>query len=504
MKMKTPFCCATGASSLLLLFFLVSASARGALTVTESETDEGRLTTFQMTVTPAAEPVPALKHRLMLREIELQPGNAAPYYYRALMGVRQTTKAMADQYGEDYDKWYSRDIPLDELPLEKVRKAVRAWSGSMMTNLRTAAGRRYCDWQWNLEEIRGVDLIAFLLEEVQESRSLARALMLQTRLALAEGRTEDAIDLLRLNYRLARDVAEEPLLVCDLVGIALASMGNAEVIELIAQPNSPSLYWALTELPRPLVDLRDSLRMEMSFGLRMFPFLPDAETTEHSSEEWSRLFAEALNEGQSLGGGIGGFNNDHVPAARIAVAGASLLAYPAAKQRLIDGGMDRKRVEEMPAGQVLAIDASREYRRIADEYEKWQYVPYRLVRQRDPEEPFHHRGGPQALVKGGFGYTLAALLLPAVQAARTAEQRLLWQTDGIRTVEAIRMHASQTGHLPKSLDEIQVVPVPENPATGKPFEYKLDGKTAILDMPHSDGFPGIAWRFEIKLAESSK
>ena len=63
------------------------------------------------------------------------------------------------------------------------------------------------------------------------------------------------------------------------------------------------------------------------------------------------------------------------------------------------------------------------------------------------------------------------------------------------------MHAAQTGRLPKSLDEIKVVPVPENPATGKVFEYRLDDDTAILELPFRDGFPGTAWRFEITLAK---
>ena len=40
-----------------------------------------------------------------------------------------------------------------------------------MHNLRTAAQRRECNWEWNLEEVRGLELIQFLLEEIQECRS---------------------------------------------------------------------------------------------------------------------------------------------------------------------------------------------------------------------------------------------------------------------------------------------------------------------------------------------
>jgi hypothetical protein len=96
---------------------------------------------------------------------------------------------------------------------------------------------------------------------------------------------------------------------------------------------------------------------------------------------------------------------------------------------------------------------------------------------------------------------LATLLLPAVEAARAAEARLDWQTRAIQIVEAVRMHAAHSGALPTSLDEIEVVPVPLNPATNKPFQYRLDGETAVLDLPFSDGFAGVAWRFEITLAD---
>ena len=476
-------------------------TALAELTVLESDEDDGRLTIFKLSVTPAGEPVPALKHRLMLREIDLRQGNAAPYYYRTLLGVPAARKATTDRFGDEYHVWYSTaDVSLDELPLEKVREAVGFWSGSVMHNLRTAAQRRECNWEWNLEEVRGLELIQFLLEEIQECRSLSRALMLQVRLALAENRTADAIDVLRLNFQLSRDVAREPLLICDLVGIAIASMGNLKVIELIAQPGSPNLYWALTELPRPLIDIRDTIRAEMSLGLRTFPFILDAETAEHSPQEWSRLLAQALIDSQSLMSNSMGVPDDQMTLVRAGVAGMALFAYPHAKQRLIDGGMDPAQVENMPVGKVIAIDSLHEYRRIADDLEKWHYIPYRTMRSRNPPDPLHDQGRHAATVlTSGYGYTLAATLLPAIRAARSAEERLLWQMDGIRTVEAVRMHAAVTGQLPRSLSEIEIVPVPENPATGEPFDYTLAGDTAVLDLPFSDGFRGVAWRFEITL-----
>ena len=79
------------------------------------------------------------------------------------------------------------------------------------------------------------------------------------------------------------------------------------------------------------------------------------------------------------------------------------------------------------------------------------------------------------------------MLLPAGRSIFEAQVRVQRDIDALRVVEAIRMHAAQTGSLPATLDEIKVVPVPVNPATSKPFSYQLKAGTATLDLPRSDG-----------------
>ena len=54
-------------------------------------------------------------------------------------------------------------------------------------------------------------------------------------------------------------------------------------------------------------------------------------------------------------------------------------------------------------------------------------------------------------------------------------------------MEAIRLYmASHDGQLPNSLGSITEVPIPDDPATGKPFDYKIDGQNAVLTLPVSD------------------
>src|SRR5262245_39174119 len=77
-------CRTVGATIVCVLCIAWSRMTFGEVTFVKS-TDNDQLEIIRMSVTPAAEPVPALKFRLMARDIELEPGNAAPYYYRAFL-----------------------------------------------------------------------------------------------------------------------------------------------------------------------------------------------------------------------------------------------------------------------------------------------------------------------------------------------------------------------------------------------------------------------------------
>jgi hypothetical protein len=433
--------------------------------------------------------------------LELRPGNAALHYTRAVvLGFSSTWKELEKTYGEDFNggegkpEWYSSARPLSELPIEQLRVAASSFDTIVEQCIARGAVRRDCDWGRDIEELEGLDIIGLLLPDVQEMRAIARMLMLRTRLAIADGDYDRAIEHLRMNYRLGRDVASDPILVCGLVGIAIAGVGNQEMPELIAAKNSPNMYWALAEMQRPFIDLYPAARYELSWGIKIFPVLLNPEEREHSPEEWARLLANSLQDMQLAADGLK--FSDWVT--RIGVAGFGLVAYPEAKQRLLDSGMDRDAIERMPVGQVIAIDASREYQRIAQEFEKWWYTPFSVARKRgaEPEQILKQR------FEGGYGRVLARLMLPALARVRDAQVRLDWQLSGLQTVEAIRMHAAETGKLPASLSEITVVPVPRNPVTEQPYQYRLDGDTAVLDLPASDGFSGgVAWRYEITLAK---
>ena len=61
------------------------------------------------------------------------------------------------------------------------------------------------------------------------------------------------------------------------------------------------------------------------------------------------------------------------------------------------------------------------------------------------------------------------------------------QMAALTTVEAIRSYAAANGgKLPQHLEDITETPAPANPATGKPFEYRVENGSAILSATEMD------------------
>jgi hypothetical protein len=62
---------------------------------------------------------------------------------------------------------------------------------------------------------------------------------------------------------------------------------------------------------------------------------------------------------------------------------------------------------------------------------------------------------------------------------RQAQARLDQRIGLLRHVEALRMYAAEHGRFPASLADVPV-PLPIDPVTGKPFDYRLEEGKAIL------------------------
>jgi hypothetical protein len=461
--------------SFLLLLSLVGAHVadRAAASQTEEEPTV-------LTITPQAEPSPALRYLLLPPLLERRPGNAAILYFKTGLnyqgsGVKELDEKLPDWIYE----------PLDKLPRQQAREELARWK-TILDDLDVATRRADCDWQFPIGER---NLITLLLPEVQLCRLYGRLLRLQARLQIVDGNFNEAIHTLQSNFALAQHVSEGPTLINGLVAAAISSEACATVRDLIQQPGAPNLYWALTALPRPLVSMRRAMEMESSFLYASYPRLQNVETDERTPDEWQEalndLF-EVLRMAEQ---------NSNRWESKLARTGLALKAYPRAKARLIEQGRGASEVEAMPVAQVVLIDILRTYNELRDEIFRWMTLPYAEA------VPFMDQA-VERLAKTGKErevLPLASLLLPAVNASTAAFVRLDRQVAALRTVEAIRMHAAEHGGLPASLDDIKQVPIPIDPVTGQRFEYSVDGKTARLGVPKRLYAVDYGFPFELRL-----
>jgi hypothetical protein len=145
----------------------------------------------------------------------------------------------------------------------------------------------------------------------------------------------------------------------------------------------------------------------------------------------------------------------------------------------------------------------RTYEDIRDDRLKWFFVsnPDALRGAEAVPEVIKDDGVKDDEPQQRGGNLLAKLLLAASNPALIAviaASRLDRDMAILRLVEAMRIYgAGHDDQLPPAIDDVSEVPVPLDPIAGKPFEYRLAGDTAILQVTPLRGRPAT---YEIKMA----
>lgn len=191
-------------------------------------------TVIRMTVSPAAEPKPALYYQLLPELREMNPGNPVPAYMKCFM--EQNNFWFNKDVVEEREKWQT--MPLKDLPVHLLKTDSYGKGRGPLGQADYAARLETVDWQVLLPLRR--DGIHLLVPELQPMRTLAGALRVRGRLELADKRYGDAIVTLKTMFALARHLGEHPTLVGGLVGTAVASLAVETLDELIAQQGIPT------------------------------------------------------------------------------------------------------------------------------------------------------------------------------------------------------------------------------------------------------------------------
>jgi hypothetical protein len=420
-------------------------------------------------LTPAKPPTPALRYQL-LPDIRLTTtGNAADIYKQV---AELLAKHVFNQDAELFDGWSK--APVERLPKEAMRKKLAEYD-DVYELLDKAAGCEHCDW--GIRDRLREKGIGALLPEIQPMRNCALLLSVRVRWEMAEGRFDKAVNTLRTGFALAKHTGDSEVLIGFLVGVAIAGIMEGQLDQFVARPDAPNLYYALTDLPASLISMRKGLQGERLGAYGTFPGLA-AVSADLNAGNLSEMDLKAFSKL------IDGLSDDRLSyLGRILMARHILQKHEVAKQALVDAGRPRDKVEAMPHLQVAVLHALLEYDAALDNMIVWQNLPYweqadhiaaldrrtSLERMRDPN---------------AAAIPLAPLLIPAVQKVSFAKTRIERKLALLRTIEALRFYAAtHEGKLPPSLAAVKEVPLPLDPATGKNFDYKLDGDTATLTAP---------------------
>ncbi|MDR3639668.1 MAG: hypothetical protein P4L84_38060 [Isosphaeraceae bacterium] len=460
---------------------------------------------------PAAEPRPALKYRLVPERSSLVPGNAAIFYHRAIQLAldrrmrfaaedRVEGGARTETVDEQIANWVSG--PIAKLPRQEARKQLDAFE-AVLREIELGAARSTCDWELDQRQ-EGYSL---LLPEIQEMRSLARLVALRSKLAILDGKPDEAMHWIEIGLVMGRHVSDGPNVIQALVGVAIDFVALRCLDDLIQVPGAPNLFWALADAPRPFIDMRHALEGERHLIDKELPGLNELDEGPWSLDR-ARRFADelqrklfALTSSEPIGMEDSGTANEMAGLVRrLGIAAMSAKIYPEAKKALITQGRPAVDVEAMPVIQVAVLYSVQEYQRLLDEAYKWIHVPY--WQSYDKVDHSIQRSADQKLANPLLA--MFQTLIPGLNAVRLAAIRLDRQLDALQCIEAIRLYAAaHGGTLPPSLEVLQDAPAPIDPLTGKLFSYSVDGDSATLSAPLPPGgpnHPNYALRYVLKLA----
>jgi len=458
-----------------------------------SPAEEGENPVTKIVLHPAPEPRPALKYRFVFPVGQRRPGNAILLYDR-IYAERFRVFGAKYEVWEELHKW--SEAPLADLRSDKARKAISGYGG-IVKQLDEAARCKSCDWQLLTP---GQPFWEILLPDVQSSRAFARILAPYVRLQMAEGKYDDAVESFRSGYLLAQNVGRGPCLVCSLVGSAIAGIMNNQLEQFIQLPDSPNLYWALSTLPRPLIDFRPAWEAEWDSIYLSIPELRDLDKKQYPPEFYSYLLKKIIEQCRELFSmemdGTERSLSNHPDLWQLAITAFILEGYPRAKQYLIGHGRSAAEVEAMPVPQVVLLYTMQFYDELRDDLSKWAFLPY--------AEGWKHMEKSEKRLNKIFRsrseiIPLASVLLPALCAVKKAEARIERNVAALQVLEALRLYAAaHDGKLPDRLADVTEVPVPRDPFTGQPFIYHREGKYAFLDSFGPNSRATLRYQIEMR------
>jgi hypothetical protein len=402
---------------------------------------------------------------LLPSEEEQEAGNAVPVLLRM---VYEQQPFMQEVYPK------LNDYAVMELDDPKLKEFSY---GSFARQLIRAGSMSYADWQYPLRSDRPYHI---LLPDVQSQRMLAgRGMTGWIKRLLAEGKTEEALICIKAQMACGRHCAATPVIVCHLVGLAIANFAFENIELAIQQGDCPNLYWSLASLPPTLHDLGPMVRWELWAS----PTSSSEESPPIGDAKWKELAARFVeNYGEAVA-------ERYTPEEGLKLQ--NQISDLATKQLPETFGFSSTEIERMSKEELIMRWIHMQNNRFRNHVEPLTYLrPLQVIEAKKRIESDVN----ELLAKTGAKSSPFPVVIPqGILICRTFERRVKL----LQTIESLRDYASKhNGEFPKSLGELDL-PAPNDPFTEMPFEYEWTSEGAKLRQAEVEGFKTQLFEYEL-------
>ncbi len=188
---------------------------------------------------------PAQTYQLIIPADKQKDADALPLYEQAiqLMPKDVDKKQISD--------WL--DLPLEQFPQEQAEAMIQKHIESLKLVAR-ASRCRECNWpEWKP---------GMQVPDLNRYRELAFVIRLWARLEISRGQYDSALAAMQTLLGMARHLGQAPTIIQTLVGTAVAGLTCGEIELFVQGKNFPNLYAALTNLPKPLINIENAIENE--------------------------------------------------------------------------------------------------------------------------------------------------------------------------------------------------------------------------------------------------
>jgi hypothetical protein len=418
-------------------------------------------------LTPVAPPTPALKYQLLFQNAyDRHPGNAANLYLEAAL---LTDEKETDQANTALDKYAAGDMAGFNSMADAFDRP------ELMREFELAGRCEDCDWQAPVR----YEGVMTLLPHLNRLRAMAQIIKVRALRQCNQGKIDQAVQTLRLGYELSDKTGHESFLVSGLVSVGITNLMNDGLWQIMNRPDAPNLYWALSNFPSRKTVFRRAMD-----GERIWWVAPPINLAklkagdEYSASQWRELLDYLADSAKGQLYSPSSHGRDPDPAI---VNGAEIVRLARANYK------DAHHVTPEEAANVDPIVVIGEfyfhqYDLACDELFKLLGLPYPTLLQKSAECDQYviklKREQPQ---------NVFLKMVPSISRAAWTFARADRQLAAMTAIEAIRSYAAaNTGNLPAKLEDVTATPIPDNPATGLPFDYGVNSDTATLSDSQSE------------------